>query len=485
MTLLLSLAGCCLLFAPDAPDVPPVDEDTHAPVDTGEPPDTDPLLFDPWVTHSLADAEVRLTGAGSGDRLGYAVSAGDIDGDGAIDLVVGAPGHDALEVSAAGAAYVAWGPVLGGARTVTDGAVAVLGAEVESRLGYAVAGGGDADGDGRDDLLLGLPGLDGRAGAVALVAGATLGASDLGVGGATALWRAGAADTYAGGEVAWVGDVDGDGLADALVGGWGAAEDAGSAWLVLGAGLVGEGSLADADVAWVGEAPGDHLGSALAGLGDLDGDGLDEVVVGAPDAMAAAGRVYVLGGGAATVGDAWATLTGLAPGDWAGDAVAAAGDVDGDGLPDLLVGATGEDGGGVDAGAARLVTGAALAGGGDVSLADAGVVAVGATGEDYAGFALGAGGDPDDDGTPDLLVGAPNFDPLGSEDRGRMAVVAVDRVRGDPIDTPSGFEGDEDRSYAGWRVLGPGDLDGEPGDDVVVSAPWASASGAVYVVSGR
>jgi hypothetical protein len=146
------------------------------------------------------------------------------------------------------------------------------------------------------------------------------------------------------------------------------------------------------------------VGGAVAGPGDLDGDGLADLAITADGWEE--GRVYLQKAppsGDVDLAGAGDALAGAATLDEVGWSVVGPGDLDGDGRPDLLVGAPGLDGGGDDAGGAWLVTGI---GTGIQSLGDVGTVLDGEAAGDAAGRAVGLAGDPDQDGAPDLLVGA-------------------------------------------------------------------------------
>jgi hypothetical protein len=149
--------------------------------------------------------------------------------------------------------------------------------------------------------------------------------------------------------VAGAGDVDGDGFDDLLIGAGlsdTVAYCAGSAYLMLGAARPADRSLARADATFLGEAYFDKAGFSVAGVGDTDGDGFADMAIGAPTrspSLAYSGAVYLVRGGASLAGGslvlADAALAGTADHDQAGLSVAGAGDVDGDGLADFLVGA--------------------------------------------------------------------------------------------------------------------------------------------------
>ncbi len=169
------------------------------------------------------------------------------------------------------------------------------------------------------------------------------------------------------------GDVDGDGLDDLLVGADGNREGgsaAGKAYLFLGSTLAARTAstiqLTNADFAFIGENADDRTGASVSPAGDVDGDGLDDLFVGAPgndDGGAWAGKAYLLLG--STLAASTSSTIDLSQADFAfigessednaGTSVAGGGDVNGDGRDDLLVGAPDNDDGGTDAGKAYLI----------------------------------------------------------------------------------------------------------------------------------
>ena len=159
--------------------------------------------------------------------------------------------------------------------------------------------------------------------------------------------------------------MNGDGWDDLLVGARGEDSSTGAVYLVLGP-VSGTVDLGAADAKLTGEAEFDYAGGSVSGAGDVNGDGWDDLLVGAPyedSGGSGAGAAYLVLGpvsGTVDLAAANAKLTGEAGSDWAGYSVSGAGDVNGDGSDDLLVGAYGEDTGGSDAGAAYLVLGANL-----------------------------------------------------------------------------------------------------------------------------
>jgi hypothetical protein len=524
-------------------------------------------------------------GSAAGAAFGAAVAgAGDVDGDGFDDVVVGAPGFSE-DVSEQGAAFVYAG---GDAGLAAAPGWTVTGDRSRADLGFAVAGAGDVDGDGFDDVLVGAPGMvdgetgegeallyaGGEAGLEALpawrgqgnVADAKFGRSvaaagdvdgdgfdDVIVGapdvdngtfleGAAFVYRGGAPglapapswtgegdqlDAGYGGAVAGAGDVDGDGLADVLVGASGIADgetaeggaflyrgvlgalssrpggeavvdEAGaqSGWSVAGGDVDGDGYAdvivgapgfdggqvdagavfgyrggrdgiaASADWQLVGEQPGARFGAAVAAAGDVDADGFDDIVVGAPRFNEDEGAAFVHHGGAAGPGaePGWNALGGQ-KGARFGAAVAAAGDVDGDGFDDVVVGAPGWDEGFADTGLVRVYRGTAAGVESDPAWAR--------TEDSFGarfGSAVASAGDVDADGYGDVVVGAPGYT-RGQGEEG-AAYVYAGGPAGPSADPSWQTESDQGGAELGAAVAGAGDVDDDGFDDVVVAAPF-------------
>ena len=426
-------------------------------------------------TEPVAPAGFALGGEVRNDFFGGSVSgAGDINGDGIDDFIIGASVHDTGATNN-GAAYVVYGRLGGLAGPI---AISDLTAEQgfviynrdtsdDSVLGSSVSAAGDINADGIADLIVGARDRDFGStdnGAAYVIYGkrgdgTQFGAAEMEGGNPTGrrvididatLGTAGAADFAIKGNtgsaslglsVRTDGDFNGDGIDDLIIGARNASDgtnSVGTAHVVYGksgghSGTIDTASLGNSGFTIFGEADEDGLGFSVSSAGDFNGDGLDDIIVGArynDDGGSDAGEAYVIYGSSNSdpsditgtaldsLGTKGFTIQGAAAGDLLGSSVSGGGDVNGDGLDDLIIGATGNQDGGLYAGAAYVIYGKLGGHSGAIDVASLtpaqGFVIQGDRAGDLLSHYVSIAGDIDSDGLDDLIVGAFTGDDGGS-----------------------------------------------------------------------
>jgi len=350
-------------------------------------------------------------GAQQGESFGSAVAtAGDVDGDGFSDVIVGAPGYDNAEVGE-GRALVYHGSENGLSGSPDWSAE---GNQTGASFGGAVATAGDVNGNGIDDVIVGAPGYsnsqagEGKAFVYYGLAAGLPASPDWS-------WESNHTGGSFGCAVGTAGDVNGDGIADVIVGASGFFDSKGRAFAFHGS---SPGGLA-ASPAWTrdGDQAGWAFGTALATAGDVNGDGVDDVIVGAPRADNEKGRALVYYGSIPSgLGSVDWTCPGNQNGAEFGGAVGAAGDVNGDGLADVIVGARYYDHGETDEGLVFVY-----------EASETGLPAsptwTAECNQAFAGFgaSVGTAGDVNRDGLSDVIIGALAHDNVEG-DEGRALV---------------------------------------------------------------
>lgn len=331
--------------------------------------------------------------------FGYSVSsAGDVNGDGYPDIVVGAPDASGSGLSHAGAVVVYSG--LTGAQLLR-----IDGATVDSRLGRSVSGAGDVNQDGFDDIIAGASGVSSGGyynnGAVFVYSGKD----------GTCLyeWNGQGDHELLGNQVSDLGDINLDGHADVLVGSYraspGGQRYAGSVYVYSGL----DGSTL---FQWDGDQMSDYFGSSVANAGDIDGDGFADIAISSVYDFSARGVAVIYSG--RTGQELFHEIGSDVPFYNFGRAIEGAGDVNGDGFDDFLIGISPGQFPSPYFGAARLYSGASHE-----------ILQSWESDEpiDQLGASFGGGGDIDGDGLSDILLPAARADFAGLEDVGIVRAV--------------------------------------------------------------
>jgi len=377
-----------------------------------------PIVIDPLLT---AAAATQLESDQPGALFGFSVAgAGDVNGDGYDDVIVGAWRYDAGEVGE-GAAFVFHGSATG----IADATPATANTRIESdqagaELGENVGGAGDVNGDGYDDVIVGAYHYD-------------------------------AGETGEGAAFVFYGSATG----------------------------IADGTPATAQTRLESDQAGAEMGVNVGGAGDVNGDGYDDVIVGAWHYDAGEtdeGAAFIFHGSAAGIANgtpatAQTVFTGKQADAQLGNSVAGAGDVNGDGFADVIVGAHTLDAGETDEGAAFIFYGSA-AGIANGTPATARTRFEGNQTEAWMGVSVDGAGDVNGDGYDDVIVGARRYD-AGEIDEGVAFIFhgsAQGIANGDPATARTRLSGDQAGAWMGHSVAGAGDVNGDGYDDVLVGA---------------
>lgn len=429
---------------PDARDCDDTRADVHPDqeeicndlADTNCSPEDDTACWKQGTFPMSSEASARFVGEAAGDLAGTSIVSGDFDGDGDADVAIGAP----AAAGGRGRVYISYGPIPPGVHALSNAALVLEGEGSFDQAGFSLNTLPDTDGDGSDELLVGAP------------------------------------------------SASPDG------------QQKGAVYLVLGlsGGLSGTYRLDSADARFDGQNSWGFFGYSLATVGDLDGNGAEDLLIGAPEDgvqdLERPGAAHVLYG-PFTSGQPMArvALAGPTPGGLFGYSVAGGTDLNGDSRPDLLIGAPGLSGNGNSRGAFFVVAGAsasALASWpSTLSLAQW----WGESDQDRVGYAgtlvssYGAVDSTHPEGTPALVLGAELHDNISGQQDAGAFYLATALPGSSPAALPSGIvstaQGAAAASLAG-RTLAAMDFNGDGLKDILVGAPGQSSldASALHIV---
>ena len=449
----------------------------------------DPLLTTPAWTADPTDQ--------MGAEFGYSVaSAGDVNGDGFSDVIVGAY----LWGTGEGRAYVYHGSASGLSAGDSPDWTADPTNQMDAEFGCSVAGAGDVNGDGFDDVIVGACAWDSTysdEGRAYVYYGSASGLSP----GDSPDWTADPSDQDGAGfgfSVAGTADVNGDGFSDVIIGAHfynGEQSDEGRAYVYYGS----DAGLSPGDAPdWIAD-PSDQDGARFADIvasaGDVNNDGFSDIIIGGyswDDVQANEGRVWVYHGSATglSAGDApdWiADPTNQGNSDF-GSSVASAGDVNADGFDDVIIGASGWNNGEMNEGRAYVYYGSVSG----LTPGDSPDWMADPTNQSYPFFGgvVASAGDVNGDYFSDVIIAAPAWDDSGFNE-GRVFVYygsTTGLTAGDSPDWTTDAT-DQDFSYYGSSVASAGDVDGDGVADVIIGAMWYTGvtadEGRAYVFYGE
>ncbi|MDH5405644.1 MAG: hypothetical protein OEZ30_08070 [Candidatus Aminicenantes bacterium] len=469
--------------------------------------------------------DMRVLGDKQGDESGCAVAYGDVNGDGLMDIIIGAlkadPGDPPRD--AAGETYVIFGS--GSPPSTLDLStesvdITICGDDEGDWAGHAV-GSGDINGDGFDDIIIGAyladPGDPARdaAGETYVIFGSSSPPSTIDLNTQPAdITICGDDEGDLSGLAVASGNINGDGFDDIIIGaehadpGDPARTEAGETYVIFGSSSPPSTidlNTQPADITICGAVAYDYSGSEVAS-GDVNVDGYNDIIIGAagadPGGRTSAGETYVVFGSESppstidlSTNPADITVCGAVSGDLSGSGLAS-GDVNGDGYYDLIIAAYWADPGGRNyAGEIYVILGGRFSYPPytiDLSIHSAEITICGDDAGDYFGTAV-ASGDVNGDGYYDIIIGADSADPGGRSAAGETYVIFGQSFSSLPyiidLDTQSAditVFGDNAGYRAGLAVSS-GDVNGDDYDDIIIGAPARSVStlsGQTYLIAG-
>ncbi len=276
---------------------------------------------------TTADFSYIASHCKAGDCPSFSVStAGDVNGDGYSDVIIGYSGYLHEFWPVYGSTVIFYGG------SILDNQVDVLIEGLRNCFDdcyyqISVSTAGDVNGDGFSDVIVGTSNFDGYNGITNIYYG--------GINMNNTADVTMTSNNYFGNSVSTAGDVNGDGFSDIIVGEHGNNSSTGSAYIYYGSSIMNN----IVDVTMTGEAINNKFGISVSNAGDVNGDGYSDVIVGASQYSSFTGRVYIFYGGVSMNNTADVIMTGESQNNAFGISVSSAGDVNGDGYSDVIVGA--------------------------------------------------------------------------------------------------------------------------------------------------